>query len=65
MVMYIAKLKEEYDLDYIPSPRFNPEEFYHNRLDDKHQDDYDAAEYLHSVQDDEFVKNFLLKHANT
>ena len=63
MVMYIAKLKKEYDIDYIPSPRFNPEEFYFNRFDDKHQDLYDAAEYLVGVEDFEFLENFLMKHA--
>lgn len=63
MVMYIAKLKEDFDLDYIPSPKFNPEEFYTYAKSHKRDWQLDAAEYLHEVQDIEFVKKFLLKYA--
>lgn len=29
MVTYILKLKEEYNIDYIPAPSFNPKNFYY------------------------------------
>ena len=65
MVMYIAKLKEEYDLDYIPSPKFNPQKFYDfvNVVNEEENWQLEAAEYLADVKDLQFLKKFLLKYA--
>ena len=65
MVMYIAKLKEEIKLDYIPSPKFNPQKFYDfvNVVIGEEDWQIEAAEYLADVEDLEFIRNFLLKYA--
>ena len=39
MVTYILKLNEEYDVDYIPAPSFNPKRVYYNF---KTQEGYDS-----------------------
>lgn len=65
MVMYIFKLKEQHDLDYIPSEKFDPEDFYKYIEEQEywHFDwELEAAEYLEDVKDLNFVRNFLEKH---
>ena len=62
MVMYIAKLKEEFDLDYIPAKKFNPEKFYKSIEISDEDWILEAAEYLKQVKDIDFIRKFLLKY---
>ena len=64
MMLYIFKLNEEFNLDYIPSPKFNPQNFYKYAKNQEDEDwQLEAGEYLKGVKDLEFIQNFLQKYA--
>ena len=70
MAYYIAKLEEEYDIPYIPSRNYNPEEFYEENNyednDDENIDIYDnAMNFAAEGGDLKIVKQMIKKLEET
>ena len=57
IVYYIAKLKEEYDIDYVPAPSFNPKIFYYKLVNNYASlDEYYG--YIGETEDMELIKEY-------
>lgn len=57
IVYYIAKLKEEYDLDYVPAPSFNPKIYYY-KLIHQYDNTYSYYRYIGETGDINLIKQY-------